>query len=294
MTLFKSVKNRTITIIVVIFIFFTAAIGFNLLALFSSNKGLETYKILSDQTNSISEIELNFFNASLASKDYFIIYDNETKDLFFESINSIKDSLQDFEPNQEIPIKDFQEYISSYENSFNEIVKLNEEKRYLVDQNFNIKINDLKASMLDFQLRFSEEGLYTFSSYIVKIDEVIDNIISHTQVYFTSQSLGDKNTILEMFDQLNSQLSLVQYVLPTDESIQFIVQIQNLTSEVFDTFNQIVTAIESQDPIIQEMEELRVEIINLLEEQRAQLKIQQDTLGPTLIEENQKAIMLTI
>ncbi len=97
-----------------------------------------------------------------------------------------------------------------------------------------------------------------------------------------------------MFDQLNSQLSLIQYVLPTDESIQFIVQIQNLTSEVFDTFNQIVEAIESQDPIIQEMEQLRVEILNLLEDQRAQLKEQQDTLGPQLIEKNNNSILLTI
>ncbi|HPT77018.1 MAG TPA: hypothetical protein PLC16_09945, partial [Defluviitaleaceae bacterium] len=294
MTLFKSVKNRTITIIVVIFIFFTAAIGFNLLALFSSNKGLETYKSLSDQTNSISEIELNFSNASLALKDYIIHYDNETKDIFFDSFNRIKDSMQDFESNQKMLFEQFQEYISYYENSFNKIVKLNEEKRYFVDQNFNIKVNNLKTSMHDFQLKFSEEGFYTFSSYIVNINEIIDNIISYTQVYFTSQSLGDKNTILEMFDQLNSQLSLIQYVLPTDESIQFIVQIQNLTSEVFDTFNQIVEAIESQDPIIQEMEQLRVEILNLLEDQRAQLKEQQDTLGPQLIEKNNNSILLTI
>ncbi|WP_244903563.1 HAMP domain-containing protein, partial [Petrotoga sibirica] len=60
------------------------------------------------------------------------------------------------------------------------------------------------------------------------------------------------------------------------------------------TFNQIVTAIESQEPIIEQMEQARVEILNLLEEQRMELKVQQDTLGPSLIEENNRAITLTI
>ncbi len=42
------------------------------------------------------------------------------------------------------------------------------------------------------------------------------------------------------------------------------------------------------------MEQARVEILNLLDEQRMELKVQQDTLGPSLIEENNRAIMLTI
>ncbi|PNR93997.1 hypothetical protein [Petrotoga sp. 9PWA.NaAc.5.4] len=45
-------------------------------------------------------------------------------------------------------------------------------------------------------------------------------------------------------------------------------------------FNQIVQTIESQEMIIQETEEMRVEILNLLEEQSAELKVKQNTLGP--------------
>ncbi len=70
--------------------------------------------------------------------------------------------------------------------------------------------------------------------------------------------------------------------------------IQSTVSEFRNVFDQIVEAIESQDPIIQEMEQLRVEILNLLEDQRAQLKEQQDTLGPQLIEKNNNSILLTI
>ncbi|HPZ74890.1 MAG TPA: methyl-accepting chemotaxis protein, partial [Candidatus Pacearchaeota archaeon] len=228
-------------------------------SLFTSNNGLETYKRLSDQTSTISEIELNFFNASLALKDYIINYNDEIKDLFFESFKKIKTSLLDIEINQTISPQKFQENLDKYQNYFNKIVELNEEKETLINQNFNNKINSLKEGMLGFQSKFSEEGFYTFSSYVDNINEVIGKITSYVQVYFSSQSVGDKNNILEMFDQLNSQLSLIQYVLPTDESIEIILQIQDLSNEVFDIFNQMVEAIESQEPIIQEMEQLRVE-----------------------------------
>ncbi|ABX31561.1 methyl-accepting chemotaxis sensory transducer [Petrotoga mobilis SJ95] len=288
---FKSIRGRIIVIIVVIFVLFGAAIFFNIYSLVSSNNGLNSYRELSEETNHISEMENNFFGAVLAFKDYVISYDEQTKEIITQNINKV----QSFFTGEIIDthLQNVLVMIEEYENNFNQIVQLNEEKNRLVRQDFKDISNELRQSITDFKTLAQENNVSTLVFYADSSLNILDNIDHLSSMYFSSKSLGDKNNVLNAFNELDSQLLIMQYGLTSDELTEMFNEMKDMAEQFRNSFNQIVAAIESQEPIIGQMELARVEILNLLDEQRNELKVQQDTLGPSLIEENNRAIMLT-
>ncbi|PNR95928.1 methyl-accepting chemotaxis protein, partial [Petrotoga sp. 9PWA.NaAc.5.4] len=289
----KSIRGRITLIIAIILILFGAAVFFNIYSLIISNQGLESYKNLSDETSRISEIEMNFFEAALALKDYVIYYDAETQKNFLINISNIKDEFMN-EASESTEIVNLRSYIVAYENLFNQIVDLNAEKENLIEQEFTKIADNLKQTISIFKENAQKNNVSTIVFYADSSLQIVDNIIYLSNMYFSSKSVGDKNNVLGAFNELDSQLLIMQYGLTSDDLRKLFTEMQAYVNDFKSVFIQIVETIESQEPIIQQMEEMRVEILDLLEEQRAELKVQQDTLGPTLIEENNTAIMLTI
>ncbi|HBT50634.1 MAG TPA: methyl-accepting chemotaxis protein, partial [Petrotoga sp.] len=289
---FKSIRGRIIVIIVVIFVLFGAAISFNIFSLVRSNDGLGSYRDLSEVTNQIAEIENDFFEAALAFKDYVINYDEQTKETFTQNINAVQ-SFFTGETTDSTLVQNIITKIEDYENNFNQIVQLNEEKNRLASQDFKDISNELRQLITDFKTLAQKNNVSTLVFYADSSMNILDNIDHLASMYFSSKSLGDKNNVLNAFNELDSQLLIMQYGLTSDELTEMFNEMKDMAEQFRNTFNQIVTAIESQQPIIGQMEQARVEILNLLEEQRMELKVQQDTLGPSLIEENNRAITLT-
>ncbi|HPZ74792.1 MAG TPA: methyl-accepting chemotaxis protein, partial [Candidatus Pacearchaeota archaeon] len=289
----KSIRGRITLIIIVILALFGVSITFNIFSLITSNDGLESYKRLSDETSRISEIEMSFFEASVSLKDYVIYYDEQNKEIILRNINNIKNMTFDYTEDA-TSLLNLQTYIDDYERCFNQIVELNNKKERLINQEYNNLSNNLKQKISDFKTKAKETNISTIVFYCDNSLETLESIVSLSSIYFSSESIGDKNSVLEGFNTLISQLSIMEYGLVSKELEQMFEELQSIALDFRKVFDQIVTTIESQEPIIQEMEQLRVEILSLLEDQRAQLKEQQDTLGPQLIEKNNRSILLTI
>ncbi|CEP78617.1 methyl-accepting chemotaxis protein [Defluviitoga tunisiensis] len=236
---------------------------------------------------------MNFFEASVSLKDFVVSYDDQDKELILRNINNIKNMSLDY-TKESTSLTNLHTYIENYEKYFNQIIELNNLKNTLINQDFINLSNNLKKIISDFKTKAKENNISTIVFYCDSALEILENINSFTTTYFVSESAGDKNSVLDAFNNLVSQLSIMEYGLVSEELEKMFTNIQSTVSEFRNVFDQIVEAIESQDPIIQEMEQLRVEILNLLEDQRAQLKEQQDTLGPQLIEKNNNSILLTI
>ncbi|ABX30973.1 methyl-accepting chemotaxis sensory transducer [Petrotoga mobilis SJ95] len=290
--MFKSIRGRITLIIVIIFILFGAAVFFNIFSLIRSNDGLGSYRDLADETNQISEIENTFFEAALAFKDYVINYDEQTREIIIQNIDTVQSFFTD-ETTDSTLVQNIITKIGDYENSFNQIVQLNEGKNRLVNQDFKDISNELRQSITDFKTLAQENNISTLVFYADSSLEIVDSIKELASVYFSSKSVGDKNSVMNAFDELESQIAILEQGLVSDELTELFNEMKDMVEQFKSTFDQIVTAIESQQPIIGQMEQARVEILNLLEEQRNELKVQQDTLGPSLIEENNQAITLT-
>ncbi|PNR95817.1 methyl-accepting chemotaxis protein, partial [Petrotoga sp. 9PWA.NaAc.5.4] len=269
--IFETIGKRIIVIILIILFLFGLAISFNIFSLVNSNEGLLKYKNLSDETSRISEIEMDFFEAALALKDYVIYYDAETQKRFLINISNIKDEFMN-ETNESIEIVNLRSYIEAYENLFNQIVDLNAEKESLIENSFIVVYNNLIKLIPDFKIIAEESNASWLNFYFDNVSQLLNNIIELSSVYFSSKSVGDKNNVLGIFNELDSQVLVIQYGLETDDLRQLFTEMQAYVNDFRSVFIQIVETIESQEPIIQQMEEMRVEILNLLEEQRAELK----------------------
>ncbi|POZ88691.1 hypothetical protein AA80_03580, partial [Petrotoga sibirica DSM 13575] len=254
---FKSVRGRIIAIIVVIFVLFGAAIFFNIFSLARSNDGLGSYRDLSEVTNQISEIENNFFGAALAFKDYVVNYDEQTKETFTQNINTVQ-SFFTGESTDSTVVQNVITKIGEYESNFNQIVQLNEEKNRLVNQDFKDISNELRQIITEFKTLAQENNISTLVFYANSLLNKLDNIDNLSSMYFSSKSLGDKNNILNAFNELDSQLLVMQYGLTSDEPTEMFNKMKGIFEQFKNTFNQIVTAIESQEPIIEQMEQARV------------------------------------
>ncbi|PNR97894.1 methyl-accepting chemotaxis protein, partial [Petrotoga mexicana DSM 14811] len=290
--MFKSIRGKLSLTIIIILVLFGVVVVFNIVSLISSNDGLSNYKDLSNDTSRISEIENNFFEAALAFKDYVINYDEQTQEIITQNINAVQSFFTD-ETTDSTLVQNIITKIGDYESGFNQIVQLNEEKNRLVNQDFKDISNELRQSITDFKTLAQENNVSTLVFYADSSLEIVDSIKELASVYFSSKSVGDKNSVMNAFDELESQIAILEQGLVSDELTEMFNKTKDVVEQFKDTFNQIVTAIESQEPIIGHMEQARVEILNLLEEQRNELKVQQDTLGPSLIEENNRAITLT-
>ncbi|MGY4688042.1 methyl-accepting chemotaxis protein, partial [Petrotoga sp. DB-2] len=290
--MFKSIRGKLSLTIIIILVLFGVVVVFNIVSLISSNDGLSNYKDLSNDTSRISEIENNFFEAALAFKDYVINYDEQTREIITQNINAVQSFFTD-ETTDSTVVQNIITKIGDYESGFNQIVQLNEEKNRLVNQDFKNISNELRQSITDFKTLAQENNVSTLVFYADSSLEIVDSIKELASVYFSSKSVGDKNSVMNAFDELESQIAILEQGLVSDELTEMFNKTKDVVEQFKDTFNQIVTAIESQEPIIEQMEQARVEILNLLEEQRNELKVQQDTLGPSLIEENNRAITLT-
>ncbi|HOP24705.1 MAG TPA: methyl-accepting chemotaxis protein [Defluviitoga sp.] len=291
----KSIRGRIFLIIFVMLAFFAVTVIFNIFSLIKSNDGLESYTVLSDRTDVISQVEIHFFNASLALKDYVVNYDEQIAENFLTSISYVQDAIS---TSTEIEgtngLESLIDKINDYENNFNRIIQLNSEKERLISQDFKNIHDELSQSIINFKELAQKNFVSTLVFYSDSFLQSLNNLVEVSSTYFKSKSQGDKNSVLAAFNQLDSYLLTMQYGISMDDLREKFAEIQELVAQFKATFENIVQAIESQEPIIQEMEQLRVEILSLLEDQRAQLKEQQDTLGSQLIKENNRSILLTI
>ncbi|HOB16434.1 MAG TPA: methyl-accepting chemotaxis protein, partial [Defluviitoga sp.] len=274
----KSIRGRIFLIIFVMLAFFAVTVIFNIFSLIKSNDGLESYTVLSDRTDVISQVEIHFFNASLALKDYVVNYDEQIAENFLTSISYVQDAIS---TSTEIEgtngLESLIDKINDYENNFNRIIQLNSEKERLISQDFKNIHDELSQSIINFKELAQKNFVSTLVFYSDSFLQSLNNLVEVSSTYFKSKSQGDKNSVLAAFNQLDSYLLTMQYGISMDDLREKFAEIQELVAQFKATFENIVQAIESQEPIIQEMEQLRVEILSLLEDQRAQLKEQQDT-----------------
>jgi methyl-accepting chemotaxis protein len=291
----KSISSRIIGIIIVVFILFGVSITFNIFSLTKSNAGLASYRDLSDEVNNITEVETTFFEASLNFKDYLVNYDKNFENAFKTNLSKANSYLKNLIQLTEdsTSLKYLEDRLSTYDDNFNKIVQLNSQAN-----NFLLEFNNLTDTFIqelnNFDGLAKQYSVLAFSLLPEDPTVTIQNIRDEASKYYSSKAVSDKNNVLNMFSTFKDNLAFVEFGLSNDELKNAFAELMEELESLQATFNQIVETIESQEPIIEEMEGMRVEILNLLEEQRAELKIQQDTLGPTLIEENQNAIMLTI
>ena len=299
--IFKTLKGKIIFSISFTIILFGLSIAFNIFSLLSSNHGFERYKDLSDKTNGITEVEINFFYSSLALKDYLANYDDEAKKIFNNNIENAQKYFIVETENSTI-VQNIANELEKYQQDFIRITRLNEEKDILIINNFNTISKNIMQTISNFKIEAKNNYISTFEFYSETIMQLFEDIIDASSNFFLYKSPDDKNRTYNRFEEINSYYEKVQSEILTYESYgsnleqlkQLFKEIQNQSELLQTTFNQIVEKIETQEPIIQEMEQLRVEILNLLEDQRSQLKEQQDTLGPQLIEKNNNSILLTI
>ncbi|HBT51736.1 MAG TPA: methyl-accepting chemotaxis protein, partial [Petrotoga sp.] len=290
----RSIGKRIISIVIIIFILFGLSIIFNTTSLTKSNAGLEAYKNLSDQVNNITEVETAFFEASLNFKDYLDNYEKNFENGFrgnLSKIDSYMNNLLDTTA-ESTSLAYINKSLNTYENNFEEIVQLNSQANTFLSE-FNKLSESLIQELNDFNTLTKQYSVLAFSLLPEDPVVTVQNINEEVKKYFSSKSSSDKSNVLNMFSTFKDNLAFVEFGLTNDELKNAFFELMENLDSLENTFNQIVTAIESQQPIIGQMEQARVEILNLLEEQRMELKVQQDTLGPSLIEENNRAITLT-
>ncbi|ABX31243.1 methyl-accepting chemotaxis sensory transducer [Petrotoga mobilis SJ95] len=287
---FKSIGSKITLIIITTFLLFSLSISYNIYSLINSNNALEEYKLMADHVNSFSQAEFNFFQATISLKDYTDSFEEQKASDFFSYIDSVKDDLSNLSTYN---LEELQSNLTNYESLFNKLVTLNQEKDALIDEFLNLG-SELENNMNGFiELSQKVGGSSSLPIYSQRILQYKNTIIDLSTQYFSSLSDGDKNNVIKEFENLDLQLSTLGYSIINQELNDAFSKLTDIVASFKSTFDQIVTAIESQQPIIGQMEQARVELINLLEEQRNKLKVQQDTLGPSLIEENNQAITLT-
>ncbi|PNR95973.1 methyl-accepting chemotaxis protein, partial [Petrotoga sp. 9PWA.NaAc.5.4] len=287
----NSIKVRIPLIVIIMFILFGLSISFNIVSLFNSNKGLEEYKKMAEDVNYFSQIESDLFQATLALNDYIKAFEKQKEDEFIEYIQKAENILFNLE---NYNIGKLESAIFEYKTLFNQLISSNQEKISFIE-NFMEYGPKLEKVVNEFiNLTQEKRASSSLTIYSQRILDGKDKIFEASSQYFKTLSEGDKNNINSAFENLELQLSTLEYSIVDDELKTSFLKIKDIFNSFKESFIQIVETIESQEPIIQQMEETKVEILDLLEEQRAELKVQQDTLGPTLIEENNTAIMLTI
>ncbi|MDN5346226.1 MAG: hypothetical protein PWQ73_739, partial [Petrotoga sp.] len=219
---FKSIRGRITLIIVIIFVLFGAAISFNIFSLIRSNDGLGSYRDLSDATNQISEIENNFFETALAFKDYVINYDEQTREIITQNIDTVQSFFTGETTNSTV-VQNVITKIGEYESNFNQIVQLNEEKERIATDEFNNISSQVINSVSEFKSYAQKSITSSLLLLSDNIQQILDETISFTHNYLQSKSNTDKVIVISNFEEIESLFNRVNYEISygivTDELI---------------------------------------------------------------------------
>ena len=287
---FRSIRGRIVFIIMVIYILFGLSIAFNIYSLFSSNRGLEKYKVMADDVNLFSQAESNLSQAALSLSSYIKDFDKQKEEEFVKSIENVKSSLSQL---SNYDLKQFNASLINYRALFDKLVSSNDSKKALI-QSFSSLGSELENSVNNFIQLSQQAGNTTLPIYAQRILEIKNTLLDLSSKYFSSFSEGDRDNVLKEFDNLELQLSTLKYSIVEEELSSAFDSLNDSVTKFRDVFNQIVQITESEGPIIQQMEESRVSLMNMLESQLAKLKTEQNTLGPSLVRENNSAVLLTL
>ncbi|POZ93487.1 hypothetical protein AA81_01420, partial [Petrotoga halophila DSM 16923] len=110
--------------------------------------------------------------------------------------------------------------------------QLNEEKNRLVNQDFKDISNELRQSITDFKTLAQENNVSTLVFYADSSLEIVDSIKELASVYFSSKSVGDKSSVMNAFDELESQIAILEQGLVSDE----LTEMFNKTKDVVEQF----------------------------------------------------------
>ena len=287
---FKSIRGRIVFIVMVIYILFGLSIAFNVYSLFNSNKGLEKYKLMADDVNLFSQAESNLSQAALSLSSYIKDFDKQMESEFIKNIENVTASLSKL---SNYDLSRFNASLANYRALFDNLVSSNDSKKSLI-QNFSSLGTALENSVNNFIELSQQAGNTTLPIYAQRILEIKNTILDLSSKYFSSFSEGDRDNVLKEFENLELQLSTLKYSIVEEELNDPFNALNDSVAKFKDVFNQIVQMTESEGPIIQQMEETRVALMNMLESQLAKLRTEQNTLGPSLVRENNSAVLLTL
>jgi len=118
----------------VIYILFGLSIAFNIYSLFSSNRGLEKYKVMADDVNLFSQAESNLSQAALSLSSYIKDFDKQKEEEFVKSIENVKSSLSQL---SNYDLKQFNASLINYRALFDKLVLLLMIQKKLLIQSFS-------------------------------------------------------------------------------------------------------------------------------------------------------------
>lgn len=265
------------------------------IAINSSSSGFSEYRSQSKASNAASGVEANLLMVRMNVKDYLI--SSSEKDI--KEFNLYFDKTQQIIKNAQVDIneqkwvntlKDVEAKLVNYNNSFKQVITLTKESDTASQGVLNINGPLMEKAMTTLLLDFKNSNNISSAH---KTALMLRHLLLARLYVIKFKSTSDSSAVERVKNEFLLMNQLLDELIAEQQSLSLLKQIQTDTKDYMNAFDIMVTDTNARNKIVDNtLNVIGPEVASTLSSLKADIKAQQDVMGPELVSQNTTAIYI--
>lgn len=265
------------------------------IAINSSSSGFSEYRSQSKASNAASGVEANLLMVRMNVKDYLI--SSSEKDI--KEFNLYFDKTQQIIKNAQVDIneqkwvntlKDVEVKLVNYNNSFKQVITLTKESDTASQGVLNINGPLMEKAMTTLLLDFKNSNNINSAH---KTALMLRHLLLARLYVIKFKSTSDGSAVERVKNEFLQMNQLLDELIAEQQSLSLLKQIQTDTKDYMNAFDIMVTDTNARNKIVDNtLNVIGPEVASTLSSLKADIKEQQDVMGPELVSQNTTAIYI--
>ena len=270
------------------------------LALSNASEGFGTYRNIARSTNLMGRIQANLLEARMEVKNYLITGTEEAKHKFKERWTKVEEFITTATENQhegqrKNKLLVMEKNAKNYDNAFEQIVVKQNKRHHLIDEVLNVVGPEMEHDLTDiittanrdhdmtaaYNASLAMRNLLLARLYVIKfLDE---NVQSHVE------------RVSKELDDFESYLKVLDSELQNSDRREHLASVSQNEEKYRNAFDSVAETIFKRNEIVSStLDVLGPDMASLAEEIKLANQNEQDVLGPKLVAENERSIIVSV
>lgn len=269
-------------------------------ALNAASTGFTEYRELAKDTNLSGRVQANMLMVRMNAKDFIITgsekdlneihaYEEKTK----EFMDSAQKEIQ--KPERARLVDEADAKLKAYEESFEKVVQLKNERNELVDEILNVKGPSMEKALTEIltSAKADDDMTAAYHASLAMRNLLLGRLYVAKFLDTNAQQAVDR--VKQEFKTMDQDLKILDNELQNPERRKLLSEVQGSKGEYVGAFEKLVRTIFERNALIAgTLDKLGPEIAKDIEDVKLSVMADQDELGPRLQASNAKAVSLII
>ena len=277
------------------------------IAIFSSlqsSNGFTNYREMARDSNLMGRVQANMLMVRMNAKDFFITGSHKDVvelNFYYEKVRTFIEEAQEeiTDPKRAKAIDQIDIELKQYRTYFETVESLMNERNALVDQALNIEGKRIEQLLTRIMEEAYEDNITqnTFSTSAQVAGLALRNLLLarlYVNKFLKTNELSAVSRVTQEFNEMYGDFYKMQHNIQDPVRLQLLKDAFSKAKNYESAFYKVKEIIIKRNTIIANLNILGPEIATLTEDIKLEIKAVQDNMGPKLVIQNKKSIIINI